>query len=56
MKYNFPSLFGRFDKEVEFSDFNREKLLEMLIDGARKGDYTSVGDFVKDYDDLFTCL
>ena len=56
MKYNCPSSFGRFDKEISITEFNKEELLEMLIDSARNGDYNNIDDFVKDYDDLFTCV
>ena len=56
MKYNCPSLFGKFDKEISITELEKEKLLEMLIVSVRNGDCTSINDFVKDYDDLFTCV
>lgn len=56
MKYNCPSSFGRFDKEISITEFNKEELLEILIDSARNDDYNNIDDFVKDYDDLFTCV
>ena len=56
MKYNSPSLFGKFDKEISITEFDKDELLEMLIVSAKNGDYTSIDDFVKDYDDLFSCI
>lgn len=42
--------------QFHYNEFDKEELLEMIIDSARNGDYTNIADFVKDYDDLFTCV
>lgn len=56
MKYNCPSYFGRFDKEISITEFNKEELIEMLIESLRSGDYNNIDDFIKDYDDLFNSV
>lgn len=56
MKYNCPSLFGKIDKTIMPEEFDREELLKMLIDSARNGDYCNMEEFIKDYDDMFSCV
>lgn len=56
MKYNFPSLFGKFDTPLNTHELEIKEIIEMLIDSMRNGEYTNIEDFLKDYDDLFTYI
>ena len=56
MKYSYPSIFGKTDNTTNIEEFAQEELFKMLIDSIRHGDYSNMDEFIKDYDDLFTCV
>ena len=56
MKYNCPSIFGGIDKTITINEYNREELIDMLIDLARNNAYSNIEDFLKDYDELFASV
>ena len=56
MKYDCPILFGKIDRNKNVSEFKKEELFTMLIDSARNGEYISIEEFVRDYDDLLACV
>ena len=51
--YSVQSVFEKVDRNITVKQYDREELLELLIDSARNGAYTNMEDFIKDYDDLF---
>ena len=51
--YNVPSCFERFNNEINIEQYERQDLLDMLIDSVREGAYSDIQEFLKDYDDLF---
>ncbi len=55
IKYGFgsPSVFSKVDFAGDFKEYDRKELLNMLIDSAKRGECTSLDEFIKDYDDLF---
>ena len=56
MKYDCPILFGKIDRNKNVSEFKKEELFTMLIDSARNGEYISIEEFVRAYDDLLACV
>ena len=46
-------LFEKINNEIESTELFGKDLLYMLIDAAKKGEYKSLEDFLKDYDELF---
>ena len=53
MNYSCPSLFEKINNGIESTELFGKDLLYMLIDAAKKGEYKSLEDFLKDYDELF---
>lgn len=51
--FNYPSSFEKVSNEINIKQFEREELIELLMDSARNGAYTSIDEFIKDYDELF---
>ena len=53
-KYNYPSVFGRIDRTISVTEFEREDLLNMLMASAKNGEYDNIEDLIKDYEELYS--
>lgn len=50
--FKYPSLFEQVVSYDDIKQYSELELLNELVDAARKGEYTSISELIKDYDEL----